>query len=236
MAGPRLVPGVVGTLIALATALVILGASIVPFLSSAWIGFEQDRAGVASLTGFGEAGVRTVTDAIVGDLVLGRGDFDVTLNGTPVLTDAERSHMRDVRGVFGGFALLVVVSAVFLAIAAVRARIPEARARRWSAVRSGARALAIGLAVAGIISIVAFDAAFEVFHRLFFAEGTYSFDPRTSRLVQLFPDGFWSETTIAVAIVAFVAALGVAWFAGRRLSASERPRSDVPFAVREASR
>jgi integral membrane protein (TIGR01906 family) len=64
---------------------------------------------------------------------------------------------------------------------------------------------------------VAFDAAFEVFHRLFFAGGTYLFDPRTDRLVQLFPETFWSETATAVGAVILVLALGTAWFAGRRL-------------------
>ena len=36
------------------------------------------------------------------------------------------------------------------------------------------------------------------FHRIFFAGGTYLFDPRTERLVQLFPDQFWSETSIVL--------------------------------------
>ena len=68
----------------------------------------------------------------------------------------------------------------------------------WRGVRFGAIGLVAGTAIAGIIALVAFDAAFEVFHRLFFAQGTYRFDPATSRLVQLFPEAFWSETAVAV--------------------------------------
>jgi integral membrane protein (TIGR01906 family) len=227
---------VVGSAVAVATALVIFGASLLPFLSPAWFGFEQDRAGAASLTGFSEADVRTVTDAILGDLVLGRGDFDVSLRGAPVLTDAERSHMRDVRGVFAGFAALVIAALALLVAAALSARDPSARARLWSSIRRGAQGLAIGLGVAVVVSLVAFDAAFEIFHQLFFAQGNYSFDPRTSRLIQLLPDSFWSETTISVAGVAFAASLAIAWLAGRRLAATARPRIDVPLAVSEASR
>ncbi len=60
---------------------------------------------------------------------------------------------------------------------------------------------------AGIFSVVAFDTAFELFHRLFFGPGTYSFDPRTERLVQLFPDQFWFETSLALGAVLLVLAL-----------------------------
>ena len=69
-------------------------------------------------------------------------------------------------------------------------------------------------------------AAFEIFHRLFFAAGTYDFDPRTSRLVQLFPDQFWSETTIVVAALAIVLALATAWLAARQLARSASARED----------
>ena len=56
---------------------------------------------------------------------------------------------------------------------------------------------------------------FEIFHRLFFPAGSFTFDPRTDHLVQLFPFDFWSETTIVlgVVIVALAAALSIA--AGR---------------------
>jgi integral membrane protein (TIGR01906 family) len=123
--------------------------------------------------------------------------------------------MRDVRGVFAGFAIVALVAVAILALVARRAPDPEARARFRRAVRDGARGLAVGLVAAGVVAVLAFDAAFEVFHRLFFASGTYTFDPRTSKLVQLFPESFWSETAIAVGVVAIVVALGVQSIAAR---------------------
>jgi len=200
-------------------ALVIVAVSIVPFLSPAWIGFEQSRSGAAALTGFSEADLRTVTDSILVDLVAGPPDFDVRLDGAPVLGEAERSHMRDVRAVFAGF---YGVAAAGLAILVAlfwwsgRRAAGWARERAWRGVRLGALALAGAVVVAGLVVAVAFDAAFEVFHRLFFAEGSYLFDPRADRLVQLFPEQFWSETAIAVGALIMALALGTAWFAGRR--------------------
>jgi len=207
-------------LLASATALVLLGASIAPFLTPAFVRIEQDRVGVGALTGYTPAELDAVTGALLGDLVLWRGDFDVSVGGAPVLSDAERAHMRDVRGVFTGFWLLVAAAAVILVVAFRRNRGTEARFGSWQAIVGGARALAIAIVVVGAFVVFAFEAAFEVFHRLFFSAGSYTFDPRTDRLVQLFPQQFWSETAIAVGAVALAASTLTAWQAWRRAGAA----------------
>ena len=202
-------------LVASATALVILGASIAPFLAPAYIRLEQDRVGVGAATGYAPAELDAIAGALVGDLVLWRGDFDVAVGGAPVLNDRERSHMRDVRGVFAGFFALAAVAAVVLVVAGRRASAAASRREMWRAVFGGARGLAIAIAVVGAIAIFAFDAAFEVFHRLFFTSGSYTFDPGTDRLVQLFPERFWYETSTAVGVVTLVVTLVAMWRARR---------------------
>jgi uncharacterized membrane protein len=122
--------------------------------------------------------------------------------------------------VFLGFEILALAGVLILLLAFRRARPPEARAATWRAVGNGARGLAIVLVVAGAFAVFAFDAAFEVFHRLFFSAGTYTFDPQTDRLVQLFPEQFWSETAMAVGVVSITVALLTAWQAGRRAGAA----------------
>ncbi len=66
-----------------------------------------------------------------------------------------------------------------------------------------------------------FDTAFELFHELFFPPGSYLFDPATDRLVQLFPESFWVETTIGVGVVIVVLSAGLAWWGGRRAASIE---------------
>lgn len=237
-----------GWILSVATAFVLLGASIAAFLNPIWVGFEQARAGVGqgvvlqtSQGGCAIVDVDRITASILHDLVLG-GDFGVSFGdkdcrlgapaaGSAVLSDAERSHMRDVRGVFAGFGLLVLASIVVL-VMTWRRRMTN-RTGWWRAVRSGAAGLAVVVAILGAISLVAFDAAFEVFHRLFFASGTYSFDPATSRLIQLFPDQFWSETTLALGVVAIALSIGVAWIATRKIAAAaDGEATPAPAALR----
>jgi integral membrane protein (TIGR01906 family) len=194
----------------------------VPFLSPPWVSFEQGRAQADLWTGFTPSELNAATGAILSDLVLGPPDFDVEVNGQPVLSEREQSHMRDVRGVFAGFAVLAILAAAGLVVGYVGARRQGHPERWWSAVRAGSLGLIVGVVVGGVIAFFAFDAAFEVFHRLFFAGGTYLFDPATDRLVQLFPFTFWSETTMALGALIVGISLLVAFVAGRRRSAVAR--------------
>jgi integral membrane protein (TIGR01906 family) len=209
--------GAATTLIGLATALAIVAVTLPLFLNPVWVAFEQGRAEATAWTGFTEPELRAATDSILSDLVLGPPDFDVAVNGVPVLNERERGHMQDVRGVFIGlFAVAAVLAAAALAINA-RRRGTE-RAHSWRAVQGGALALIAVLVVGGIVSFVAFDALFETFHRIFFTGGSYTFDPATERLVQLFPFRFWQETAIAVGAVCIVLAAIVATVASELAS------------------
>lgn len=214
-----------GWLVSVTAALVILGVSIAPFLSPPAIHFEQSRTAVYSNTGYTWAKIDEVTTSIVADLLFWTGDFEVIGDGParccpePALNDAERAHMRDVRVVFTGLWVLVAGSVGLLVAAFRRAGTAAARAAAWRSVSRGAKGLAAAIALAGAFAAFAFDAAFEVFHRLFFSAGTYTFDPATSKLVQLFPDQFWFEITMAVGAVVIVLSVVVAWVAGRRARA-----------------
>jgi integral membrane protein (TIGR01906 family) len=217
--------------VALATAVGIVTLVIPLFLNPLWVGFEQGRAEAAAWTGFSATDLAHATDAILVDLVIGPPDFDVLVAGVPVLNEREQAHMRDVRTVFAGFFVVATVLVVAAIVIAVRRRGAVARAETWRAVRAGAVGLIIGLVVVGGIALVAFDTLFEVFHQVFFAGGSYTFDPATERLVQLFPFAFWQETAIVLGVVAIIVAAVVAAVAHRRLARVQASASLVAAPV-----
>jgi len=218
-------------MVAVATAVVIAAVAIVPFLTPAWVSFEQGRTGAAALTGYSNADLDTATGAILHDLVLGPPAFDVAVDGQQVLTERERAHMRDVRGVFGGFGVVAIISLVVVVAGYAGAKRLGHPERAWRAVQLGARGLAVGVVVAGVVALVAFDAAFEIFHRLLFASGSYTFDEGTERLVQLFPFAFWSETAMAVGGVILLLCLGVTIAVGRLTAKGELRRDTTASAA-----
>ena len=210
-------------LVALATPLLIVAAAIVPFLAPPWVAFEQGRAEATAWSGYTTDELNAVTGAILWDLVVGPPDFDVDVRGEPVLNERERGHMRDVRMVFLGLWIAAVVSIVVLVVAFERGD----RQAAWRAVRRGAIGLAGAVVALGVVALVAFDVLFEVFHRIFFPAGSYTFDPTTERLVQLFPFQFWQDTALAVGVVILLLSALVAVAAGRRAVRVQPPLAEL---------
>jgi integral membrane protein (TIGR01906 family) len=219
-------------LVGITTAIVILAVAIIPFVNPVWVSFEQGRARAEAWTGYAPVELRRATDAILSDLVVGPPNFDVTVAGQPVLNARERAHMTDVRRVFAGLVVLAVASLVILVIAR---GVSRGSVAFWRPVRRGAAALAVAVLVVGVIGAFAFDATFEVFHRLFFAGGTYTFDARTDRLVQLFPDQFWFETALALGALMLLLCL-VTWRVASSRLATFGSRHHAGSAVLEPSR
>ena len=204
-------------LVAISAALVVVAAGVLVFLNPLWVGVEQARTHADRFTGYAMDDVHRVTNAILGELLLGPATFLQQVAGVDVFDPRERQHLADVRGVFLGFFGVVAVAIVVVAVAGWRARDRE---RLWRAVAVGTAVLAGVVMTLGALFALFFDAAFDFFHRLFFASGSYTFDPGEERLVQLFPEDFWSETSIALAAVIVVLSLGVTVIAVIRMEAA----------------
>jgi integral membrane protein (TIGR01906 family) len=199
---------IAATIGVVATPFVIVAVAVFLFLNPIWVSFEQDRSNAAGFTGYTPAQVHTVTGSILSDLVFGPPNFDVTADGTAggpvVLDERSRQHMKDVRSVLMELGAAALIATILLAGAGLFSR---GRRWFWRAVSLGAKVLIVGVIVVGGAFAILFEQAFEIFHEIFFPPGTYMFDPAKEKLVQLFPDQFWSETSVALA--ATVLALGV---------------------------
>ncbi|MGH2464128.1 MAG: DUF1461 domain-containing protein [Candidatus Limnocylindrales bacterium] len=205
-----------GLLAGLCTMITIVALAILVFLNPVWVGFEQDRTGAAVLTGFDSTTVHSVTNSILRDLVFGPPNFAVTVGGEAVLGVRERAHMVDVRGVFFMFGALALLAILILVNVAI-----FSRGQPWfrRAVRSGAVLLAVLVVGLGVIAAVAFNTVFETFHELFFPAGSFDFDA-SSKLIQLFPDQFWFETSLALGGV-ILALCGVIAYLARSPASAE---------------
>lgn len=214
----RLRRGVATGVVAVATILAVVGLTIALFFNPAWVSFAQGRSDAAAWTGWAPDQVDAVTREIVLEVWLGPGTFDQEVAGEPVFNDRERAHMADVRQLVLTFYTLVLVAAATLVVAGASSRGSRAF---WRAVALGAKVLAVGSVAVGAAFALLFDTAFTLFHRIFFAEGTWTFDPATERLVQLFPYSFWTETTVVLAAVGLVITIGV-WLVASRLARPPR--------------
>jgi len=211
--------GLAALVIGVATALVIVALAIIPFLNPVWVGFGQDRAEAQAWTGYTTAQLQLVTNDILSDLLLGPAAFDVSLDGVLVLEDRERQHMVDVATIFQRFFLVAAGSALLIAGAFAFSRTDRAREVLWRRLARSGLVIAVVTIVGGVAGVLLFDQAFALFHELFFPPGSWTFDASSEKLVQLFPQQFWVETTIAVGVVVVALSLLLWWFGTRRARA-----------------
>jgi len=172
-----------------------------------FVSLEQARNGVPGRLATSQAEVDRVTGGILCDLLFSCDDFSERIDpSTPLLTDAERSHMRDVAHLVRVLwvVLLVALALVIGVIAILRwERRRVGTVMLWTGAAVGAAAIVVG----GIFAF-AFDQAFLAFHELFFPQGNFLFGP-DSNLLRLFPEGFWFESSIAAGLLIVVSCLVV---------------------------
>lgn len=126
-------------------------------------------------------------------------------DGTKLFKDSEVAHMADVKLVmlsaFGAAALMVVIGIIAMLYL---------RKRSTGGIRRGLFAGSIATLVVilalGTLGVLGWQQFFTEFHRIFFANGTWTFALEDT-LIRLFPGQFWMDAGIAIAGLVFVAAL-----------------------------
>lgn len=144
------------------------------------------------------------------------GDL-VSRSGETLFQPEEVSHMADVKLVFlsalgGGFLLILlgIVAMMYLR------RHSSGGVRR--ALFAGALGTLILITGLGALAVVAWQQFFTEFHRLFFADGTWTFAMEDT-LIRLFPTQFWMDSGLVIAalvILASVVTLVFTWPTRRR--------------------
>jgi integral membrane protein (TIGR01906 family) len=189
--------------------------AVLPLLGPWFVHPALDAAGSAGRLGLASDETHALSDQSVRELVLGPGDFGFDgPDGTPFYGPEERAHMGDARLLLGLCLAAGGVSLLGLALTLVRR--PEQRRLTWKLIARSGLVVALAVVVLGVLSSVAFDSLFTLFHRLAFPGGNWTFDPQTQRLVQLYPFGFWQIAAAALGALMMVLGLG-AWIIGRRL-------------------
>jgi integral membrane protein (TIGR01906 family) len=212
-------PWPVAALFGISLAVVITLAGPLLLFNPLFTSALQARHGVPAAFGASQAEVDRVTGEILGDL-FGGGSFEAAFAGdAPLLNERERSHMGDVSRLVQLLLAITVVALVVAVITGIRLR--RERRRQGRIMLTAAGAVGSAALVLAIIFAVAFDTAFLVFHQVLFPPGTYLFEPG-SRLITLFPGGFWFDASLAAGAAIVVSALALAVIGFRRWRDAEQ--------------
>jgi len=204
-------------LLSLAAAISILAVALLLLLTPVWTHFALGASGGTNAL-VTSAQSLEINDRTVAELFVGPGTFHYSDPPGPTIYSAdEAAHMRDVRVVLFGFLALAGVSIVFIVASLMRR---PRDAGRWRAVSRGGIWLIGAMVVLGVFAAFAFEAAFTLFHEIFFPGGNWSFDAN-SFLIRLYPETFWELSSFALGTLAIVGGLSVWYLARRRAAAIE---------------
>lgn len=169
-------------------------------------GFE--KYGVSQTTGMSSGELAKAADQISRYLLFQRDRVDnivVNVRGQDVLlfNDREDTHMRDVQALLGRFYTLQVASGAYILLYLASAPLWRKR-DYWRALGRQLRwggTLTVGLFVLfGAASLVDFDQLFLQFHEISFSNNDWILDPTKDRLIMMFPEGFWYDSAIRLAL------------------------------------
>ena len=155
-------------------------------------------------------------------------DIDAVIYGVPqpLFTEREIVHMKDVKGLIHGVYMWQWITLGWLLAAtvgyvALRRRDSAAGVTRvafWGGV-----ATLVVIGALGIGSLIGFESLFLAFHQLSFANDFWKLNPRIHNLIAMFPEPFFRDATLFVALMTIaqallLASLGVGYRLGRRFS------------------
>ncbi|WP_322796628.1 TIGR01906 family membrane protein [Tepidiforma sp.] len=176
---------------------------------------EIDRAGAEVLAYF-----RNDADRL---------EITVTADGQqqPLFSEREIAHMADVKALIRAVfrlqevSLVVVLAYIALAVLWSGETSPRTLAKLALAGIGAGAVLTAGIAA---FALTGFDQAWTTFHEIAFRNDLWQLDPDTDRLIQMYPEPFWQQTTYLAGAIIGGACLAVAAACGAYLLRGPRER------------
>ena len=120
--------------------------------------------------------------------------------------EQDRLHLADVRNLFLGGLKLRNYAVILATILMIVLRTKKADFRRLVPL-GYLQALFVYLILAVILGVamsIDFTSCFTLFHKLFFTNNLWIFDPETDYMIRMLPEGFFSDMVIRVGVIFIV--------------------------------
>ncbi len=216
---PRWVTNILMVLLVIGLPPFVALSNIPIFLNPAWLDYEYSQPGFPKAQSFNDQERRQYAVESI-EFERGNRTFE-QFQSMGVYNERELNHMVDVRVLLAQLSTLYTMDGILLAvILLVLASVPATRILAARGIFAGGLLTILLFVSIGLFMATAFDYFFTEFHYVFF-QGVSGFFLPTDSLIQFYPERFWNDTFLAVAIVILVEALIVTivgWWGIRRAS------------------
>lgn len=131
-----------------------------------------------------------------------RGDLHFPTLGA---SQAGLQHFSEVKNIFTSFYILAAISLT----AAVIIIIYKAKRKEYSYMPVTSLTAVLLPSILGLLMMVNFDQAFIIFHKLFFRNDLWLFDPSTDPVITILPDTFFLHSALLIIFFVIICSLGL---------------------------
>lgn len=188
----------------------IFSVSITGAVNSPWLyQYGFNKYGVSQTTGIPSTELDKASNGIIRYFNNSEESFNISVikNGKPfeLFNQGEVIHLKDVKGLIWLVYWILLGTLIYVLAYVIfhfRWRKGEYRDRlTWRVVGGSGLTLAL-MFVFGIATAVNFDLLFYEFHLLSYTNNFWQLDPMKDYLIMLFPQGFWFDSAVFVALAA----------------------------------
>lgn len=181
--------GVLGMLLSISLAVTLT-------LNARWLYVTvMEREHIPEYTGYSSEDILSNYDAVIKyNSILGPEKLEFP---TLPMSDGGRIHFEEVKVIFVALQIIGVASFVVLGVFAILAVKKKDRDALSVLRNTGILAVAVPSAV-GVGVALNWDRAFVIFHKIFFANDLWLFDPRTDPVIRILPDTYFLACAVMI--------------------------------------
>lgn len=120
-------------------------------------------------------------------------------------SEAGLQHFKEVKDIFTAFYLLGAITLV----AVVCIIIYKSRKRDISYLQASSLTAILLPSILGVLIMLNFDKAFVIFHKLFFRNDLWLFDPSTDPVIKILPDTFFLHCAIMIILLVILGSISL---------------------------
>ena len=208
----------------------LLTASISLAVNSQWLyEYGFGKYNVRQTTGLADSELKKTASGLINYFNSGEEFIDLTVikDNQPFTLFNEREivHLRDVKGLIWLDYRVMLGTGIYVLLYAVVSLcwLAEACRRRLAIATVAGSGLTLGLILLlGLVAVLDFREFFLWFHLVSFANDLWLLDPSRDYLIMLFPQGFWYDATVFLALTTVALAVLLAGVSGGYLLITRR--------------
>jgi len=220
--GKRIIATTARWLFILCLPVTLLTASIGLAVNSQWLyEYGFNKYDVRQTTGLADSELRKAASGLISYFNSGEDFIDLTVikdgQPFPLFNEREIAHLKDVKRLIRLDYQVMLGTGIYVLLYAVTSLcwLAEECRRRLAQAAIASSGLTLGLILLiGLAAVLDFQGFFLWFHHVSFANDLWLLDPSRDYLIMLFPEGFWYDATIFLALLIVVLAVLAAGVAG----------------------